>query len=631
MTRRAVILGVVATLFLGIVASPAGAAATRLTSNPATDLGPVYSPNGNKIAFISHRPAGEFDWGNNVFVMDADGTNETNITCTSSECPFVDPQRPLAWAPDGSDVVFGGAGGEIYRAASNGNGVVNLSDSPNSWDGRPIYSPNGSRIFFQRLACVESCDNRISVMDADGSNRQDIVSGGGNFDVSPAGGRLAYVCGGGCPGGIHVIDADGSGHAELTDNNQDNFPTFSPDGSQIIFARGFPDHTADLFRINVDGTGLTRLTDHGRYSGGGVFDWSSDGTKIAYEWSTADESQFGVAVVDTRDGSSRQIFGTAASDDGDPSFSPNSMKLAYFSDQNDLGNVDVYTETVYTATAEAAPLSTTSTDTGAGATESDPTTTAVFTYTGGTVSIQETAEVTQEAPPEFQFIGEQVNIEAPSSTEATPLGISFRLDASLIPAGENERTVQVFRNGVVVPDCSGPAGIASPDPCVAERSLLEDGDVRFEVLTSHASAWNFGVGLIQPYLAGRMVGAGMLATEDGLRVRHTFDLQCDQTLGPNRLEVATGSGTFSMQLVTRVVCHDDASAGALGSRSGFDTHSGEGTGVLNGLPARAEWRFVDNGEPGHADAGHIIIKDAAGGVVVTASGSLIGGNYQAKG
>ncbi|MFN2587206.1 MAG: hypothetical protein ABR613_03665 [Actinomycetota bacterium] len=637
MTRRIVVSALVATLFLSVLVTPAGAAATRLTSNPAKDLGPVYSPNGNKIAFISDRPTGELTWGHHVFVMSADGTNEINITCPSGdpwgegECDFVDPQRPLAWAPDGSDVIFGGGG--IYRANVNGSGTELLSTNPNSYDHHPMYSPNGSRIFFERTptVCDGNCQNRISVMNADGTNRRDIAVDGYWFDLAPGGGRVVYGCG--CSGGIHIVNSDGTGDVQLTNGPSDGFPTFSPDGDEIIFVREILDgsHTADLWRVNVDGTGLTRLTNDGRYSGGGVFDWSHDGAKIAYEWSTSDESQFGVAVINTRDGSSRQIFGTPASDDGDPSFSPNSYKLAYFSDQNEIGNVDVYVETVYTATAEAAPLSTTSTDAGEGATESDPTTTAVFTHTGGTVSIEETPVITQAAPAEYQLVGEQVNIEAPSSTEVTPLGITFRLDASLIPAGENERTVQVLRNGILVPDCAGPAGVASPDPCVAERRLLEDGDVLLEVLTSHASAWNFGVRLVQPYLPGHMSGAGTLVTKEGQRVRHNFDVQCDRARGPNRLEVDTGSGTFSLRQLTAALCHDDASAGAPASRSGFDTHSGAGSGVLNGVPAHAEWTFVDNGEPGQADVGRFVVEDAAGVVVVTASGSPIGGNYQAKG
>ena len=49
-----------------------------------------------------------------------------------------------------------------------------------------------------------------------------------------------------------------------------------------------------------------------------------------------------------------------------------------------------------------------------------------------------------------------------------------------------------------VQDCTGTSGVAEPDPCVLSRELLADGDVKFTVLTSHASAWNFGVDDIPP-------------------------------------------------------------------------------------------------------------------------------------
>lgn len=632
MARRIVLSALLATLFAAVAVAPAGAAATRLTTNEATDLGPVFSPDGNKIAFISDRPVEGSYSGNHVFVMNADGTGETNVSCPEGPCSHSWIQRPLSWAPDGSNVVFATGYGEIHRADAEGSGTTNLSTTPESWGRRPIYSANGSRIFYERYGCEGSCRNRISVMGDQGGNPHDVVPEGYNFDVSPAGGRLAYACLGGCSGGIHVVDTDGTGDRVLTGNEYDNFPTFSPDGNQIVFTRDWPGtHTADLFRINVDGTGLTRLTDDGRYSGGGVFDWSHDGSKIAYEWSTADESEFGVAVVEARDGSSRQIFGTPESDDGDPSFSPGSNKLAYFSDQNAIRNVDVYVETVYTAYADAAPLTTTTSDRGDGATASDPTTTSLYTPTGGTVSIEETASITQQAPSGFQFVGEQVNIEAPSSTDVTPLGITFRLDASLVPPGDDENTLQVFRNGVLVADCSGPDGIASPDPCVARRSLLADGDVELEVLSSHASAWNFGFRPIRPYLPGRMSGGGVLVNGSGERVRHNFDLACDATRGPNRLDLGTAAGTFSLHQLTEAVCHDDPSAGpATAPRAAFDTYSGAGSGVLDGVPAHAEWAFVDNGEQGRPDTGRVVIEDAAGRVVVIASGP-VSGNYQAKG
>lgn len=108
------------------------------------------------------------------------------------------------------------------------------------------------------------------------------------------------------------------------------------------------------------------------------------------------------------------------------------------------------------------------------------------------MSIFETT-VDEPTPANFSFFGQQVNITAPSATTDDPLILEFRLDSSLIPEGGDHDTIQVFRNGLRVEDCSGASGQASPDPCVAERETLTDGDVRLLVYTSAASSWNFGV------------------------------------------------------------------------------------------------------------------------------------------
>jgi Tol biopolymer transport system component len=67
-----------------------GSAITRLTNaGPLHDVQPVYSPNGNKIAFVSDRlaPAGEHD--QDLYVMDADGTHITRVVTglTVGGCP----------------------------------------------------------------------------------------------------------------------------------------------------------------------------------------------------------------------------------------------------------------------------------------------------------------------------------------------------------------------------------------------------------------------------------------------------------------------------------------------------------------------------------------------------------------
>ena len=48
---------------------------TNVTNNPGRDSDPVFSPDGNKIAFVSDRD-GNFD----IYVMNADGTRQTNLT-----------------------------------------------------------------------------------------------------------------------------------------------------------------------------------------------------------------------------------------------------------------------------------------------------------------------------------------------------------------------------------------------------------------------------------------------------------------------------------------------------------------------------------------------------------------------
>ena len=191
-------------------------------------------------------------------------------------------------------------------------------------------------------------------------------------------------------------------------------------------------------------------------------------------------------------------------------------------------------------TVDAGPGETVTTDTeGDGATPSDPVETSVTTPNAGTVSIQE-APITEPSPEGFQFLTQQVNITAPDATVENPLVIVFRIDASRIPAGEDENTIQLFNDGVLVPACTGDPGVASPDPCVSSRTLLGDGDVEITVLTSSASAWNFGVAV--PDTDGDVTCDGVVNVVDALFVlQYEVGLRVDSggcPLPPDTLNVA---------------------------------------------------------------------------------------------
>lgn len=146
-----------------------------------------------------------------------------------------------------------------------------------------------------------------------------------------------------------------------------------------------------------------------------------------------------------------------------------------------------------TATATSVPAgSTFSTDgEGDGATEDDPMETTVqLGANSGPVSVTE--QPSRGTPPAgFGMLNYRITITAPDGTEADPLRLQFRLDASLRP-GSSWSSLTAFRNGVAVLACTG-APSAIPSPCEVERLVLPDGDLQLTVLTIQASDWEFGI------------------------------------------------------------------------------------------------------------------------------------------
>jgi tricorn protease len=82
----------------------AGGDAQQLTFHEAHDYMPVWSPDGQKIAFASDR-YGNFD----VFIMDAAGGEAQRLTFHSTN------ESPYSFSPDGQHVIFGGARQDIAQ------------------------------------------------------------------------------------------------------------------------------------------------------------------------------------------------------------------------------------------------------------------------------------------------------------------------------------------------------------------------------------------------------------------------------------------------------------------------------------------------------------------------------------
>lgn len=135
---------------------------------------PRWSPDGSKVVFMSNR--GSTDNTNNIFIMNADGTNIKQLTKNQGQNG--DP----VWSPDGRRISFGSnrEGNDrvnIFVMNPDGSGVTQLTHFPALEEaGDTSWSPDGKKITFQwdKNGNGQSDPNayaEVWTMNADGTNQ----------------------------------------------------------------------------------------------------------------------------------------------------------------------------------------------------------------------------------------------------------------------------------------------------------------------------------------------------------------------------------------------------------------------------------------------------------------------------
>jgi TolB protein len=212
------------------VKSIEGRSVTQLTADPAQDIMPVFSPDGQRIAFASDR-SGSWD----IYVMSIAGGQPLQVTSDASH------ELHATWSPDGSMLAYSRLSTqtgrwELWVADMNNAGVRKFI----GYGLFPEWSPNPAvpKISFQR---ARERDSRL-------------------FSIW----TIDFIDG----EGVNATEVASSANAALIN------PTWSPDASHIVFAAtvdsaddGTSDmpEIADLWMIEHDGSNRVNLTD-GRFA-----------------------------------------------------------------------------------------------------------------------------------------------------------------------------------------------------------------------------------------------------------------------------------------------------------------------------------------------------------------------------
>lgn len=230
----------------------------KVTNHAGADGYPEWSPNGKQIAFYS-KYNGNKTWS--VHTMNSDGTNRKRLTHKKNTW-----DSSPSWSPDGTKIVFAREyrdsknvwQEEIWVMNADGSQLTQIEPLSGI---APSFTKDGRILFHSKGPNSEIC-----IANDDGSNIIKLTNNTAEDwepRISPDGKQVVFISERDENQDIYIMNIDGSNQKRLTFNKVDNWnPCWSPDGSQIIFASETEEYF-DLYLINKDGTLLKKIINNG--------------------------------------------------------------------------------------------------------------------------------------------------------------------------------------------------------------------------------------------------------------------------------------------------------------------------------------------------------------------------------
>jgi Tol biopolymer transport system component len=204
----------------------------------AANAAPSVAPDGDSAAFqraVAGPSGGRPPY---IYVIPLDGSKPEQRV-TSGPAPEVDP----TWSPDGKQIAFarrGKGGFDLFACAADGSELTRLTNTRGVDELSPAWSPDGAEIAFARYEKgVENGPGSLWLLTADGRRERRLRGDDGHDYSAPAwspdGRRLALLM----DGHVAVTERDGAAVRGLTADEElkETRPSWSPDGRLIAFTR----------------------------------------------------------------------------------------------------------------------------------------------------------------------------------------------------------------------------------------------------------------------------------------------------------------------------------------------------------------------------------------------------------
>ena len=316
-----------------------GSNLTRLTNHPAHDEFPTFSPDGTQVVFNSDREDENFD----IYIINTDGGGLRRLTNWRS----TEEIRPGCWSADGTQLtLLSNRDGKpnVYRMdvePFSPKPVLSVNDANLT---SPSYSPDGKKLLYVSEAADKTAKVRVRDLD---TQKDEVVTQLEDADAhpkfSPDGSRILFQSRINGNAEICVSNLDGSGMINLTNNPaRDVQPAWSPDGSKIVFVSNRDGNYGvfAIYTMNADGSNAHRI--YYTHSISHFPAWSPDGGVIVFTNDKEDgrTGNFEIFAIEPETVERERRLTIRPRADTHPAFSPDGKRIAFVSYSD--GNYEIY-------------------------------------------------------------------------------------------------------------------------------------------------------------------------------------------------------------------------------------------------------------------------------------------------